>query len=606
MEHSIARRSSDPKRWLVVLATMLATAAPAAADRSDLEKARQLLEDGHLAEASKIYGTVSSNSSEFLDRLLDTARWHLLQNDAQESFRTLEIIRRLGLQEQVADFDYLRALAITRARGCALDLPIEKPEHKLLLRAHILRFPQRYYSRGYRADPSASARAGRHQTHLAGHQTHFLTDIPNLKILVGRGCRVGRSDLANQERSQTVEFETLKEWYEGYYADLAETHSAVALRLLELAIAKEDRALQSEILRQFNHRSADLWRKTPEPERTFVWGNLLRHELLLAGPYGREQAELRDLVINIILSNDQEDVAPWIALLKLEELSAEQQHALFSHLLRIETLPHRAYILYQKARLSAVRQEIQEALGTLQQLLMFGASEQDPEVQQASIELVVDIFREFRFDDTLLGAMQAAVPVGLWPQVFRPTLLDEALAGSRKGYAQIRTAALTAKRWRSLRLQSDEEAILEAMARRDTPAVRKHLQSWMRDNQLGAGRLRFIQDIANRAIGISPDERRRVQPLLNEFDRVAETFLARGQRQQELLALRHTLATVDNNRLTLGQTAPSFGGVVAGQVDLSRRMRIASPYVWETPARLPLRDLLLMPEKATNRAWQLR
>lgn len=550
------------------------------------------------ADESKDYSGIGPGHPRWAERLEDALRYQLLNHKFVEAFRITELVRRLGTD--VSSLGYYRALAATKAGSCTLNLSAGPKQWQRLLRAHQFRFSHRFHSQALdEADQPRSV-----LSFLTYNQTHFLEDIPSLQLLRGRGCRFQHDTLEDSKRAKDAEFDELRDWYEAQAEPPLQGTAEVELRLLELAIARKSTDLATKLTSQYNVRDPEVWRKIAEPERSFIWQQLIATEQAPPPPYPADSPEGK-VVQAIILTTKDVTALSWLALLDLTKVPQDQKLALTHHLLSFDHDQHRDFLFMIEAEDFYRRGKMTEALANIRRIVLTQDMTVETTIQERATNLAMLIFTEYRYDEAMLGAIQNTLPVEAWAMVFRNLLMDHSLAGNRVGAERILTIA-TGRNKGALRLTVQESTILDSLRARQTDRFAKELASLRSARSLSSRWLTFFRDLASRVIALNAEQYAAVKSYcLQIAEMLREQNHKATQGETKLVDLIAIYDRDASSEWSQGAAAVRQGTVQAGVIDLSIETPIENPFKWNPTPSLPLRELLVQPVAITSRDWKI-
>jgi hypothetical protein len=479
-----------------------------------------------------------------------------------------------------------------------------------LLSAYAWRYSARFRAESYRGNPYRAAQHLETQTHLAGVFVHFLADIPRATLIPGKGCRFNRGAFKNPKEALIAEKDALSDYVDLVEGEAGTTpllpgHDAVVLRLLLLANQQKDQDLQNEVVKRYQGRDAAGWIKIPEPERRFVWGKLIEAKAFPPAPLPPGH-KLEAVVRSIIMATNTLDVVPWLGAVDFDRWPAADRRQLYAHLVGIDGLPSRPRILLRQAQLAFDAGDMPGCLAIVRRLTLESEGEDDVAAQDAAARLAVAIFREYQFDDKMLGAIQASLPTPRWGQVDRAVLLDQALAGSVAGYERLLGRIKDGKGAVARALDAPALALLDPLARRNLPKFSRALDDAAARGRAAGGVFRLLGQIGERAAGLSAETLATLQPYFARLSAFLQAELQRGQNQAQLLELLHVFDPHAQGAWQKGSATVRAGVTQIGVVTLDAGDALGNPYRWEAPASLPLRDLVVIPHGVGDRSWLIR
>lgn len=573
-----------------------------------LEAARAALKESRVADAKKLYGSIAFSSPQWPDKHEDALRFQLLSGKWQEAWRLAQTGRRLKLP--LPHLLYYEKLAALKAGSCDVGVGVRPPAWNLLLDAYALRYASRFRGGNYSVNPYRAAERHQRQTHLAPVLTHFLDDIPQATLLAGMGCRFNHGLFKIPKQAQELEKNVLAAYVDVVEREQAVTpllpgHDAVVLRLLMLAHQLKDPGILKEVVNRYKDRDALGWLIIPEPERRFAWQKLIEAKVFPPLPLPPGHA-LEKTVEAIIFNTKTLDVVPWLGAVDFDRWPVESRRALYAQLVTIDGLPSRPRILLRQAMMALDGGDVRACLAIVRRLTMESEGEGDDAAQDAAVRLATAIFREYQFDDAMLGAIQASLPASRWGQVYRAVLLDQALGGSVAGYERLLARIQASKGGVARELDAPALSVLGPLAHRQLAAFSRAFDGFAQKGRPSAGIMRLLSQIAERAAGLSSETMVSVQPYFTRIAVFLEAQLQRGQNQQHLLELLHVFDPKAQGAWQKGSATVREGVTQIGVVALDFGEVQTNPYRWDAPSSLPLRDLVVMPHAVGDRQWLIR
>lgn len=609
----IRRLNKNSLLLMIVLAVhvMRAQATPettpdATLGATSMATARQLLREGRKDEAWTAYQKIPLTSPAWTDKVEDLIRFHLRQGSALEAWRMTEVLAKL--KRPVDKQRYYSQLSVFRAGSCPLSLPDEAGGFSTLLRAAVFRSGADYLAPGDSAGGFAQETLS---THLAPGLRHDLADLPATELLAGRGCRFEKSQMKDEKHRQRAELTELVRYLRLPSAD-SFARLFILIRAYHLAtqvgtadgiketLAVELRGLGEEIP----------WAKLADPERRILFRVLFPD---VAGDE-RDRAKhsrVQALVLRLLLENESEapNLADWLSLLDVESLSSRERQALFSKLVEIPTASQRDYLLYMHARAQIELGQMQNGLTTIRRLLVEQESPVSEEVERAVLELVGGLFREHRFDNLALGALQAAIPGALWRRLLEQVLVDSALQGHatdfRRAFA-LKGQHATLGGWNEMELK-----LLRAMAERQLTVFIGAVRSQQDSSYEVRTLVRFAEKLAPRLLDLAPKARASAAPFLRALTGGLHRAVAGRPSEatieaSDLIQVLNLASTKEKGDVAWlrGHRAVREGTIAVGVANLRENTKPKNPFLFQVPSTLPRRALIFIPDQFENRKWK--
>jgi hypothetical protein len=589
-----------------------------------LADARRLLASGKETEASLKYGQITESDELFVERLEDMVRWHLLGGRSEEAWRIVEMSRRMKFP--MANLNYYGALALLKSGACPLYFLQEPVRWAMLINAHIYRFGRSFSRGSYSSDPYQAASRGTRQTHLSSEQTPFLKDLKATRIIRGAGCRGYKEVLSDKKESLKGEFALLSQWYRKtqklagsnkragpFLAEVEPGTNMVLSRLLEMAWRAKDSELMAELLLGFKSMPVADWVALPEPERRFYFQKMVEGGLLAAGPYsamedGSQTPPPFALAFSVIVNSKDKIAGKWAGLIGYDRLSAEERLSMVTHLLSIEGIEHRQYLLLQLATLHYQKGNVRKSLAAIKRLLVDGGDNLygDQLVFDGATQLAMEILSEYRYDEKILGIIQTSLPRSLWGRSIRQMLIRHGLTGTKRAF-RIMSKMMPRKRlMRLTRLKENHYQFLEALADRRLSRFSKATDSLGGKGRLPSQHFNFLREVAEQVLALTPFERQGVQPYLSKVAASLLSYLKQGRARVEFIDLIYVFDQKQQEQWTQGSTSVTSGAVAVGSINIGQKAVVPYPFKWSAPDSLGARDLLVMPISFAGRQWHIK
>lgn len=618
--HSVLRSVSLP--WCLVAGTCgfananakeNATASTSAAANTSatvaaLAKGRSLLESGKLLEAQRAYGEIPVEDPLWQEKVEDLLRYHLVKGQPQEAWRIVQLLRRTKRAPENVD-DYER-LALHRSGACPLAVPAHRTLHGHLIDAATYRHPQRYL----RTDASDKLVPVEGASLAAGLVPH-LRDIPATKLAKGQGCRVAKAMLIgdSEEKVRRAELEALNRALSllgpvGPFT--AEEHAnggssvkerlLVGARAIELTKKIGNEAGAKALLANLPRDTEVPWLELPDPERRWIFIHYFGADTHSALK-GEKKEHAKKIAISVISKANEPAAADWLAMVDLNGLALKERSSLLARVEKLGAFSGRGWVLYELARSYALENCIPESLTVLRRLLLEREEAIDEPIERASVDLAARIFGEHRFEERLVGAMQAALPSRLWSEMVEGALVRAAFAAREREFGRIVGLRKSAASRESLR--GVETDLWRRLAARDAAGFKRQLKSFAKgsaaDNTLIAMAGKFASELAGRgsedrslssfAEALGDELRGRVRSDDGRTDRLVDFARALGSRGDWSEGARST----------------SRGSVNVGVARYQSADLRPSEFRLKEPGALPLRELTFVPDGTTGRGWRL-
>lgn len=571
-----------------------------------LVEARAALAQGDKVGAGLRYLQIKPSSPIFFERLTDTARWHILEQNFQEAWRVTEVARRIG--SPVPDLDYLTALAATKHGTCALGMEVADRQKRLLLQAHMYRFYNRYTGGSYSARPYALADSGIQQQHLIASQLQYLADIPESMLLKRKGCRFFYGRFKSRKVAAAYEYTALELFRERHMTLDSTTKyniDDVEIRLIELAEDNKKVSDQLRLLDRYYNYKAAQWAGIEDQRRQFLWQKLVEHKIYLPPPYRKDSEKFTE-VLDIVLRRPPDEGLNWLGLIEWYDIDSAVRLRLVNHLLEAENTEFRPFLLTAKAELLHQKGEMLEALGLVRRLLLLGESDGDPEIERRVAYLAGEIFVEYAYNEKILGAVQNAVPASKWNIVFRMVLLKHALTGNQRGFRLILKVMADAGKQNQMQLDEEQMQLITALADRNFNAYYSVLKKWSEARRPKSNALRIFTDLATSVVPMTDGEFSRIKSFTDAAATFLKKYLMQGEQQVRIQDLLMVYDRARASEWAKGGVSVGASAVAAGSVDLRDDRVLPSPFTWSPPRRLPLADLILVPDGPGSRGWILK
>ncbi len=574
---------------------------------TELESARQALLKGDFETADQHYRKISPDDPLFKERIEDAIRFQILKKYYREAWRLTQVAERINLEFD--DLEYYEKLTAVRSGACLFGYKKYNNIRDSLMMAYTYRYYRKFIGGDFDEDAQGIAEQGKRVSYLEPNRTFYLNDIPKAKILPRMGCRLGSGRFEERETSQRYELSWLKSWFRLYNRQPEEEQlqgsGAVLLRLLLLADKFVDEQTADEVLVIYQKLQPESWLDLPDHERRYIWQRMQEWELLKPPPYSLNSKEGR-VILEILTRSQSNNDSYWLSQIEISKWPAGLQDRILKRLLNRPEVKLRPQLLHQKMLLNYRKGEIVEALSTIRQLLIDGDSESDQEVESNAIKVALAIFSEYRYDRTILGAIQTALPAEAWSRVFRSLLIRHALAGNRRAFAIMMDELEKSGRNRQLGLSKKQMSAIKALLDRNGASFRQQLNGMKRAKKFSGEGIRFLELVASELIALDQSQRSSVSRFLKLMTEELENHVVRSSNPKRYEGI---LATLDDKRFSQwmkGSETVKRGILIVGAVDLRNRQIKEAKFTWRAPASLPRRPLLVMPVTAVKRDWHIR
>ncbi len=590
-----------PKRnyLLVCFFLILSTAANA----SKLEDARAEWNANRPQEAIKIYDEIKFNDPDWIHKLVDAYRLQYSKGNYADAWRMTQVARRAG--KTTKDLDYYEALAAIQAGSCAAYLPVERESWHDLLLAHIYRYAQKFRNNGYRASPMSKLDDQVVENHLQSKGVHYLKDIPKAELIPKKGCWWIQSRLRETKRARGFEAEALKRWADAeYWNTPAEKRMAgsdeVILRLF--TITQKDEEVKEKLLGHFSGFTEAQWLTLDAPTRQFVWNKLVIEEALPPMPMVVTDPH-SETVFKIMTQSNDTSALNWLGAVNFMDWSDTKKLFLIDHLLTIPGIDKRAYLTLYKAEILFRKGKNTDALNLVRQILIEGENEIGEDIEDAAVKIALAIFREYRYDEKILGAIQSSLPVRLWSQAFRELFISQSLAGNQRG-AQLLLSTIKNKKT-ALRMREQDLEFLDLLMKRNLNGIRRFFDV-QKARLRGFAYVQILRDVATQAIALDEAELKKLDPFFLLIANHMSELIMAGRNAEELNQLHAIYDRLSKRDWSKGSNTVKKGTIQAGVIDLEKPYTIPNPFKWEDPDFPEPKPLVVQPVSITGRDWQIR
>ena len=314
-------------------------------------------------------------------------------------------------------------------------------------------------------------------------------------------------------------------------------------------------------------------------------------------------SDLGKSVKAILLAKSDPEGVYWLGAVDYEKWPLKEQLLVVNHLLEIEKVKLRPYLLRHKAWLLYYLGKFPEALAIVRELTVDGAADGDKEVEQSVVDLANSVFAEYRYDKALLGTIQASLSSEYWGVAFRSILVDNALSGNAKNYKIIQSFLADSNRGRIAGMSNVQAAALDALALRNIADFSRLVNQWKRGRGVSADAIHFAEFLAKAVFALPPEARHQVNDYLVVVAEILHDGLDRGGDQRHLEELIRLFDNESASSWAKGHAEVKQGSVAIGVANLRSPFKFEKPYPWKAPESLPRRDLLYIPKSAGDRDW---
>lgn len=581
---------------LLTLSSILAAAAafgsePALSPEKAFQEARAALEREDPAAALKLYGKIPLKHPLWKEKIEDLIRYELLHRNPEEAWRIVQVEKRVSGREAPELADYER-LAIFRARACPLALEGNDQFQAELVNAATYRFFTTNFGVRDRAEVKPIEGAS-----LASGLTHYLAEIPTSRLQTGRGCRAEKMQTRSPQAAARREMESLL----AASAKLASVDLPSLLfraRMLELAGELRDSELSKALEDRLPPETMIPWLKLPDAERRRLFAHYFRANRVAELKGAPSQKRASEIAAQVLRGDPEAHVTSWLAMMDFGGLAAKERAELLAHIEKTWRFNGRGWILFQLAESRYELGEAAETLTVLRRLLLEREEEAGGEIEAAAVELAARIFAEYRFEDQLVGAMRAAMPSRLWMEMLDRALIVAAVEGRGREFAKL--MKLESHRLDSFRARELE--LWRALAERGHARFLSQIKKLGR----GPGADRALIELGGRFASelIGNPEHKSLQAFARSLALELRDRLRPGDtRIDEINNLAQILE--DESQWAQGARAVRQGILNVGVARWGKSGAQPPAFKFEVPNHLPERELVMVPERATNRAWVL-
>ncbi len=569
------------------------THAAATDPATSLAEGRKALSDGDLSKAHKAYASISFDSALWLEKSEDLLRYHLLRGSAEEAWRIVQVLRRIGDKRPVLN-EYER-LALFKSKACPLALAQGNSSHGHLLNAATYRLLLSRKMDSFEDQPNPGG------SHLAAGLVPFLGEIPVTRLLKGRGCRFekalagSKNSLLKSEADELLTFISMQK-----DVDSIDVNANVLIvnRVLQIAKITYASTTQMAAARHLNALSQKIeWERLPDVDRRWVFRQLFGAGKL-ADVVPEKRREAQTIALRIAETEPTIAAADWLAMTELDQMTAAEKVRLLSRIQALGAFSGRDWLLVNLAWAHAERGETRDALALIRRLLLESEEKLDSELEASAVELASSLFSEHRFDERLQGAIHSSLPARLWLALLEDMQLRIALKGQRADFARIAGLIRLQKAkypWRTSLVDLQRN-----LAARNLTQFRKHLSS-ASDRDL----LDIAAKIAGRYPELSQRELNSLQSFSSELVSAIRKRIKPGDsRWDRITDVVHVLE-LDVTEWKIGAETVRKGTVQMGLARWRRPEMRKLPFELKVPETLPLHTLIFVPDSHGGREWRL-
>lgn len=569
-----------------------------------LKMARQMLDSSDVSGATKAYALLPFGTPMWTEKVEDLIRHHLLNGSSLEAWRLVQLLKRVRLATALTR-EYEK-LAVFKSLGCPLALHSVDAHRNALLNAASYRFQSVAMS-----SSSVSAVEG---TSFGPGITPFLADIPRARILRGQGCRLAKFAGKTATRPR-LELDSLLVALKSFPTTEVMTEKLPRLLVLARALqlhsdiptAEQDSKLAAQLERFLPTEGEINWSEVPDEERRRLFSRYFPGEQIVELPVSLKK-RAHEIAMQILKRPVSVKDVDWLSMVDLSVLTIEKKIALFSAIEKTGTFAGRAWVLYSLAEAYYELEKPMETLAILRRMLREKEEETDAALDEAMVDLAARIFSEHRFDERLLGAMQAAMPSRLWWQMVDSAAIRAAIYGRDREFLKIQSLMLK-KNALSPMLKA-QVSLWSALAKRDQRSFSKQLRALDRGG--GTDRLlrslggimasEFAASVEAPSGSLASDAWKEVSPFAQELAVEIRSRIRPGDTRANELADLSLLLERESAWADGGRSVKN-GAVVLGVARFKRRDFKKAEFRLKPPATIPLRELIYLPDKATARGW---
>ena len=646
--------------------------------RDALNKARDLAEKNDAIQSERIYHQLGWRSGFWFETVfdhiqmalgaVDTNRMHSAGAESStspafhstsvsipasttraiEAWRLIQLLRRTHTvrTSESNRLQYFEALAAYLAGSCPLSYQLKDDVFANLLQASV------YRSKFENPNPVAVNQSfsemeqGTLLNSFSAGMVPFFADLAKTTLLRGSGCRLSHlltitseSDkIAKQKSELTYLLRAIGQANQTNSPLLPRGLLTLALRAYALSKNVADQNLENELAKKISTFQAHdiIW--LPDPERHLAFQ--ARFAPVLDAKYKQHDSAGR--AVFEILKNAGETESDWFGLLNLDSFSIADRIELLTLWRERISVPHHRYLLLKLAEAEYASGNAVKALQDLRQSFQIqdpaalGSEEtESKEGDRFAENLAEQIFQEYRFDSSVSGAMQGALPDRLWRSLETTLLFDLAVRGDSKA-----VSSMLARQSKSFNLPRSQAALLDALAKRKLQLFSSVWRSFGGQGRyLSQPAQDFIRRVAHSLFALTQESRIKVLPFssllatalqeaLQNSTAPLSSSLSENQSTssdgtnfaspniqseedqpnnvEEKQLLIHQLTDGLKSAWLKGNSSARAGTANLGVADLKGALRLKNPFKFVPVTNLPFAYLLLMPSGLVKPTWVLQ
>lgn len=552
------------------------------------------LEQGRLSAAQTYFREISYKTPDWSAKALALMRYHYLKKDYQEVWRIGQILRRTG--HQSLEQRLLEKSAMFREQVCILEVDSTLARFDNLLNVATYRGHNKYSGGPFQFAKSFQAwDEGSHNTSLSSSLTFYLTEIPKAKLLRGKGCSNLRFNLDDDLSSKKNELESIVQYFRGRgeLNDLLIVKPQPELLLLAHALELSKALGQKEFVLndEIKKLNLDILLEIPDSERRFLWS--ARDAL---NPWS--DSERFYFAKQTILTSNDPATVDWLAQLDLTKISINDRILILEKLVDYEQLSDNSFLLLNLAQSYWVHQDIKKTLQVLRRLLIEAKGQREESIELASLDLAVQIFSELKWNESVLGALQASLPRNMWVSLHSRLLKQAAFRGERARFEQV------LKRLHK-NIPDQQVELLRTLAYRNLQSFKKILMVES-NKHLSRQTLTFLDDLAAAQFDSPPSSIKNLNLFFIQINLFLKKLIENPNEDGEhLQQLIYIFSQTSSDQWLQGNASIRRGIVQAGKVTLKEDKALVCPFKLLIPKTLPFRELIFKPIGIRSNQWIL-
>lgn len=544
---------------------------------------------------------------DWLEKTTSGIYFHIEEENFLEAWRIAQLAKTTNTP--VDNLKYLIALTSTKLQICPLAFQTDEPWRNELLYAYAYRFRQQFASESTARSPYEFVDQKGFASQLDQNQKLYLEDIPLAIPLKKSGCKFYKSEFRDRKISASKEFAHLMLWKEHFEATSTKDNITgkplVMFRILQLAKNQDLKEKTKTILEYFNTIQEKDWINLEEPERSVIWQDLVAIDKnkTIPLPQGHVQEKM---IVEFMMQSKNKNISNWLGAIDFNSLSSDKQLQIIDHLLSIEDIKYKNWLLNQKMILIYRQGKIDETLTLIRQLTVVGESNGEEIIEKNSVIIASQLFAEYQYDSKLLGTIQSSIPAQFWTSVYRMMLLHHGLAGNRKGYQALMNNLESTKNLKRIRIKEKQLQLLESLVNRNEKQFNIILSQIEKTKSDIKETLRILDDIATEIFKLTRYQRATIHPFLISMGKFS---LKHIKKENNLEKLELLLSLFDENfkiDWNEGSMTSRLGTQIIGTVNLSSDGLIESKFLWNEQFDLPLRDLIAYPSRQGKNSWIIK